>query len=635
MTTQSPPEIGTRGRSRRHDRRPRSPLWRLRFWQFCLLGGFLLIVGRLYYLQIIVGPELKQKAHVQRQQHNLLVHRGAITDRHGLPLAIDTTRYDIYIHPKLIKAGIAEASEILARITRQPVEKVYKLMNSGYPVITLSRHLEREMVDEIQALNWPGVDIVPRPFRHYPEGQLAAHLLGYVNMDTKGQGGIEQKEENLLKNTGAMPTPQLDGRGRSILVKEQNADWGISPPLGRHVELTIDNYLQHLAEKELAAMCRHSSALKGTALFADPTTGEILAWANYPPYDPNRYHKYALETTKNWSMVDVYQPGSTFKILTVCSGLETGVIKNSTTFYDGGSLTVGNRTIRNHDGGHGSIDLLHLFIHSSNIASAQIAMMMPPKVFHDMLQKFGIGQPTGIDLPGESHGLLLNHKFWKPLDAATTGFGQGAIAVTPLQLMAAVGAVANSGVWMQPHLIRRIYDPRTGVTEKWTEPVKREVISPNVAHHVAGLLADNIAMGTQIAGKVPGYRVAGKTGTAQKVSASGRGYLAGQTIASFVGFLPANNPQLVGIVVVDSPQTDGRWGNTVAGPVFNAIAMEAARYLGIPPTGEPGKESADKTLAQDPLKALNRKLAPTPEAPSVKYASEAHVREQREQEQHR
>lgn len=635
MPTQSPPELGTRGRSRRHDRRPRSPLWRLRFWQFVLLGGFVLIIGRLYYLQIILGPELKEKAHVQRQQHNLLVHRGAITDRHGLPLAIDTTRYDIYVHPKLIKAGVAEASEILARITNQPSEKVYKLMNSGYPVITLSRHLERETVDEIQALNWPGVDIVPRPFRHYPEGQLAAHLLGYVNMDTKGQGGIEQKEENLLKNTGAMPTPQLDGHGRSILVKESNADWGISPPLGRHVELTIDNYLQHLAEKELAAMCRHSQALKGTAIFADPTSGEILAWANYPPYDPNRYHKYALETTKNWSMVDVYQPGSTFKILTVCSGLETGVIKNSTTFYDGGSLTIGNRTIRNHDGGHGSLDLLHLFIHSSNIASAQIAMMMPPKVFHEMLQKFGIGQPTGIDLPGESHGLLLNHKFWKPLDAATTGFGQGAIAVTPLQLVAAVGAVANSGVWMQPHLIRRIYDPRTGVTEKWTEPVKREVISPAVAHHVAGLLADNIAMGTQIAGKVPGYRVAGKTGTAQKVSASGRGYLAGQTIASFVGFLPANNPQLVGIVVVDSPQTDGRWGNTVAGPVFNAIAMEAARYLGIPPTGETGKESVEKTLSQDPLKVLNRKMSPAPEAPSVKYAAEAHAHEQREHEQHR
>ncbi len=386
-------------------------------------------------------------------------------------------------------------------------------MNAGYPVITLGRRMERESVDEIQALNWPGVDIVPRPFRHYPEGQLAAHLLGYVNMDTQGQGGIEQKEEHLLKDTGAMPTPQLDGHGRSILVKESNADWGISPPLGRHVELTIDNYLQHLAEKELSAMCRHFASIKSEQRFLLILLMEKFSPGRiYPPYDPNRYHKYALETTKNWSMVDVYQPGSTFKILTVCSGLETGVIKNSSTFYDGGSLTVGNRTIRNHDGGHGSLDLLHLFIHSSNIASAQIAMMMPPKVFHDMLSKFGIGQPTGIDLPGESHGLLLNHKFWKPLDAATTGFGQGAIAVTPLQLVAAVGAVANSGVWQQPHLIRRIYDPRTGVTEKWTEPTKREVISPAVAKHVSGLLADNIAMGTQIAGKVPGYRVAGKTG---------------------------------------------------------------------------------------------------------------------------
>lgn len=620
---------GTRTRSRRHDRRPRSPLWRLRAWQIILLSGFLMIIGRLYWLQIVQGPELKGKAHIQRQQHNLLVHRGAITDRHGLPLAIDTTRYDIYIHPKLLKAGIPEASEILGRITKQGSEKIYKLLTAGYPVVTLSRHMERESVDEIQALNWPGVDIVPRPFRHYPEGQLAAHLLGYVNMDTQGQGGIEQREETLLKDTGAMSTPQLDGHGRSILVKEPNQDWGISPPLGRHIELTIDNYLQHLAEKELYAMCKHSSALKGAAIYCDPSNGEILAWANYPPYDPNKYSKYALETTKNWSMVDVYQPGSTFKVLTVASGLECGTIKPTSTFYDNGSMTIGNRTIRNHDGGHGTLDLLHLFIHSSNIASAQVALSMSPKVFHEMLTKFGVGQPTGIDLPGESHGLLLNHKFWKPLDQATTGFGQGAIALTPLQLVSAVGCVANSGTWVQPHLIRRIYDPRTGVTEKWTEPKKREVIGPGVSKLISKLLADNIAMGTQIAGKVPGYRVAGKTGTAQKVTANGRGYMAGQTIASFVGYLPAESPQLVGLVVIDSPQTDGRWGNTVAGPVFNAISMEAARYLGIAPTASEGEKTATEKLnqAQDPLKAFKKKTSNGQEAPSVKYAREIGPRE--------
>lgn len=574
-----------------------------------MVVGLVGIVARLYYLQVMNGKDLAGKAAVQRQQTNLLVHRGAITDRHGFPLAIDTTRYDVYVHPELLKAKPLEASETIARITKQDPSKVFKLLTAGHPVVTIARHLERESIDELQTLNWTGIDVVPRPFRHYPERQLAAHLLGYVNMDTRGQGGVEQAVETSLTDTGKIPKPQLDGRGRTILLPHKEPTWDITPPLGRHVELTIDNYLQHLAEKELFAMAKHSHALKASAIITDPTNGEILAWANYPSYDPNEYSKFPYEITKNWSMVDVYQPGSTFKVITVASGLDTGVIRPNSTFYDGGSLRVGNRTIRNHDGGHGTLDLLHLFIHSSNIASAQIGMAMTPRQFHTKLTDFGIGQPTGIDLPGESRGLLLDWKYWKPVDAATTGFGQGAIAVTPLQLVAAVGAIANNGTWVQPHLIRRVYDPRSGVTEKWTEPKKRQACKREYARLIASLLGDNIAMGTQIAGQVPGYRVAGKTGTAQKVSASGRGYLAGQTIASFIGFLPAENPQLLCLVVVDSPQTDGRWGNTIAGPVFNAITMEAARYLGVPPipAGEnkPGKRELKPVIP-----------------PSVKYAAE-------------
>lgn len=600
-------------RRTRPRRKPSTPLWRLRFWQILLALGFVVILGRLYYLQVYKYQDLTHKASVQRQQAHSLVHRGAITDRHGLPLAIDTTRYDVYIHPDLLKCSKDEAAETLARITHQTTEQqfghVKRLLNAGYPVATLARGLEREAVDELQALNWTGVDIVPRPFRHYPEGQLAAHLLGYVNMDTKGQGGIEQAQEQMLKDTGAIAKPQLDGHGRTIMLPQSQPVWDITPPLGRHVELTIDNYIQHLAEKELGAMCMHSHALKGTALVLDPSNGEILAWANYPSYDPNKYSKYPYEVTKNWSMVDVYQPGSTFKILTVSSGLETGAIKPNSTFYDAGSLRVGNRSVHNHDGAHGTLDLLHLFIHSSNVASAQVALRMTPKQFHDKLYDFGVGRQSGIDLPGESAGLLLDAKYWKPIDQATTGFGQGAMAVTPLQLVSAVGAVANEGTWIQPHLIRRIYDPVTGVTEKWTEPKKREVVNKATAKLVSSLLADNIAMGTQIAGQVPGYRVAGKTGTAQKVSASGRGYLAGQTIASFVGFLPAEAPQLVCLAVIDSPQTDGRWGNTVAGPVFNSIALETARYLGIPEkkqTEEAGKNKKFKDVVP----------------PSVKYAAE-------------
>src|SRR6185437_2862829 len=221
---------------------------------------------------------------------------------------------------------------------------------------------------------------------------------------------------------------------------------------------------------------------------------------------------------------------------------------------DNGSLKVGNRTIHNHEpGGHGMLDLLHLLIHSSNVASAEIGLMMTPEQFHDKLHDFGLGQTTGVELAGESAGLLLSAKHWQPIDQATTAFGQGAIATTPLQMVAAVGAVANGGVFVQPHLIRRFYDPRTGVTEKWSMPEKHSVIKPETARLVSNLLAENVFEGTQLAGKVPGYRVAGKTGTAQKTAEGGRGYIAGATIASFIGYLPADNPQLLCMVVIDSP----------------------------------------------------------------------------------
>jgi cell division protein FtsI/penicillin-binding protein 2 len=578
------------------------------FLTLCLL----VIVGQLSWLQVYRGTEISNKARLQRQQNNPLIHRGSITDRHGLPLAIDTTRYDVFVHLDVLKATTQQATAILSQITQQDREHLQKLFSSGHTIVTVARCLNREQADQVQALNWAGVDIVPRAFRHYPEGTLAAHLLGYVNLDTRGQGGIEQSQDISLKDTGNVPHPQMDGRGKPILTHEAAPIMEITPPLGQQIELTIDNYLQHLVEKELGAMFYHSHAQRAAAIIMEPSTGEILAWANFPTYDPNEYTKYPYQATKNWSMVDVYQPGSTFKILTVSSGLDTGAIKPDSCFYDSGILQVGNRTIHNHDGGHGKVDLLHLLIFSSNVVAAQVGLTMTPQQFHDKLSEFKIGQHTGIDIPGESRGLLLAAKYWRPIDQATTGFGQGAVAVTPLQLISAVAAVANNGVWVQPHVIRRIYDPRTAVTDKWIEPKRQQVISPATAHLMCTLLKENIAMGTQIAGQVPGYEVAGKTGTAQKAIEGGRGYLAGQTVASFVGFLPADQPQFLCLVVVDGPQTDGRWGNTVAGPVFNAIAVEGARYLGIPPSST--VNLGTKTIAHH--------CARTSVPPSVLYAHE-------------
>ncbi len=611
-------DIDTYRKKRRH-RLPRTPLWRLRFWQVLLSLCIVAIACRLYYLQIRQGPDLAEKARIQRQKTHFLVHRGAVTDRHGLPLAIDTTRYDVFVHTKLLKLDKAEAAKKLARITKEDEQKIYRRLTGSHPVVTIAQHIEREAADELQDLNWTGVDIVSRPFRHYPEGVLAAHILGYVNRETKGQGGVEQSQQEILTNTGTIPKPQLDGRGQTILLPQKGPTWDITPPLGRHVELTIDNALQHLAEKELFAMAQHSQCTRATAILIDPTSGEILAWANYPTYDPNDYTKYEFSTLKNWAMVDVYQPGSTFKIVTVASGLDTGKINEHTTFADSAAMSIGRATIHNHHGGHGIINLLQLFIHSSNIGAAKVALRMTPEEFYTKLREFGLGQKTGIDLPGESKGLLLRWQKWKPIDQATTGFGQGAIATTPLQLAAAVGAVANEGVWIQPHIIRRMYDPRTGVTEKWTEPIKRRVVKPETAKLVARLLGDNITQGSQIAGQVPGYRVAGKTGTAQKVREGGKGYIRGQTIASFVGFLPAENPQLLCLVAVDNPQTDGRWGNTVAGPVFNSIAKEAARLLAIPPTYQV-RETNGKLY--DPAGKVLHPVIP----PSIKYANEPAVK---------
>jgi len=598
--------------------RPRSPQWRLRFFQVALLLGVCAIVARLYYLQIYQGDMLTNKAFVQRQKTNFLVHRGAITDRHGLPLAIDTTRYDVFVHTKLLpeKVGKEEAIRQLSEITGKSQERISKLILGKRPIVTIAKALERENIDKLQKLNWTGVDIVPRPFRHYPEGSMAAHILGYVNSDTAGQGGIEQSQQENLTSTGKIPKPQLDGRGKTILLPHKGPTWDITPPLGRHCELTIDNSIQHLAEKELFAMAAHSQCDRATAIVMDPNNGEILAWAMYPSYDPNDYSKVPYAQLKNWAMVDVYQPGSTFKILTVSAGLDTGAINEHWSMGDSGALTIGRRTIHNSHGGNGHIDLLHLFIHSSNIGAAKVALQMTPKQFYDKLHDFGLGQKTGMDLPGESRGLLVKHERWKQIDQATTGFGQGMIAVTPLQLAAAVAAVANNGTWTQPHLIRRTYDPRTGVTEKWTEPERRQVIKPEVARLVSRLLADNITQGSQIAGKsVPGYRVAGKTGTAQKVREGGRGYMSGQTIASFIGYLPYEDPQLLCIVAIDNPKTDGRWGNTVAGPVFNAIAREAARLLAIP-------ESYKTEVVKGRFIGPDGKPVQLSEAPSIKYAAE-------------
>lgn len=311
----------------------------------------------------------------------------------------------------------------------------------------------------------------------------------------------------------------------------------------------------------------------------NPKNGEILGFAVYPSYNPNSYNKFNPSVVKNWAISDVYPPGSTFKILTVASALETGTITKNEKILDTGKIKIQGWEIKNYDYYKnpypGMIDLNYLFVHSSNIGSLKISLKIPPEKHYEMLKKFGIGQKTGIDLPGESAGIFPAAKTWSESTHASIGYGYGT-ATTPIQLASAVAAIANKGIRVTPHVIK--YDDEIKALK-----IKEErVLSEKTAEILTKILAKSIETGAGISGKIPKYRVAGKTGTSRKPDPDGKGYL-NEIYTSFVGYFPIKDPQVLIMVVIDNPKTDNSWGSTVAGPVFNAIAKEAGRVLNIEP----------------------------------------------------
>jgi len=327
----------------------------------------------------------------------------------------------------------------------------------------------------------------------------------------------------------------------------------------------------------------------------NPRNGEILAFAVLPGYNPSKYNKVNPYVIKNWVLSDVYPPGSTFKILTVASGLETGSITRNERLMDTGKIKIQGWDIENYDyrkkGAPGLIDLVHLFAHSSNIGSLKVSLKIPVAKHYEMLKRFGIGSRTGIDLPGESKGIILRPSKWDKITHATIGFGYG-IAATPIQMVSAVASLANNGVWVTPHVIK--YSPE----EEKIKLKQRQVLSPETAREMTDLLSESIEASAATAGKIPNYRVAGKTGTSRKPNPNGSGYLTGNVFTSFVGYFPVENPKVLIMVVVDDPKGVEIWGSTVAGPVFNTIAEQTARILNIEPDApglHTGKSGSHKT----------------------------------------
>ncbi len=559
-------------------------VWRVRLLQLIFTAIFLTVFAKTTYLQTIKAESLKKISNSQKRRSTpTAIFRGEIVDRNGITLAVDTAKFDLYLRPIAYKASVEQTNR-LASLLNISEEKLEEFSSSKY-IVKLASSMSRSKADQIAKLKIVGIDLIPINQREYPQGKLAAHLLGFVSWDSSGKSGIEQALNETLKSAHH-EAEQVIKRGDGTPVAHLTSMKPIiTSSFGQQVQLTIDSKVQYKIEQILDENVLKFQAKRGTALVMDPDTGEILAWANSPSFDPNFYGQYSPETTANWAISQVYEPGSTFKILTVASGLQQKAIDTKYRYFDEGKMKIGNRVIRNHDykpGKEQEIGLVELFRFSSNTAAASIGLKMEPKLFYDQLKKFGIGQKTNIEIPGESNGSLRKPETWKEIDIATTSFGQGAVAVTPIQLAAAVNTIANHGEWIQPHLIRSILSADGRKVIKPIKPEKRRVVSARVAKQVSELLADSIKTNLEeddsyIAGDIPGFAVAGKTGTAQKYCPQLRTYCPGETIASFIGFFPAEDPKFLVLVVVDSPAAGGGWGNTVAGPIFNQIGESLVR----------------------------------------------------------
>lgn len=543
-----------------------------------LAAAALFVLGRLVMLQVAQHAEFERLAQgVQVIYRDVWPDRGRIFDRNGNLLAGNITDYRVGASPRLI-ADADRAAQELAQLLDRPVEDLAaSLKRKDAPYVLLAVPVPSQVGRAIEALDLSGIQLEPLVRRTYPHGRLASHLLGFVGLDRQGYGGVEAYYQRELAGEPALSPTRHDPLGQSL---------GPRPKPGLDLILTLDLDIQYVAETTLAQALQDTGAKSGTVIVMDPRTGAILAMASLPDYDPNVPPTRADEDVRrNPAISDQYEPGSVFKILTMAIALDQGVVTPETTYTDLGFVEIGGAVIRNWDGRvYGEQDMTGLLAHSLNVGAALVASWIGPDRFYTGLQRFGIGQPTGVDLASEASGILRlpGDEEWHEADLATNAFGQG-VAVTPLQMITAVAAVANHGVMMQPHIVKEtVQDGVHHVNVPRPSPYapQGQVISPQAADQLKAMLAEAVKREIRRA-QVPGYAIAGKTGTAQ-IARPGGFYDPEKTIASFIGFFPVDEPQVIILVKLDEP-TSSEWGSLTAAPVFKALAERIAVILEIPP----------------------------------------------------
>jgi len=548
-------------------------------WIFFLLlfslGG---VAGKLFFLQIQQRDRLSERATKQyRRLLPIVSRRGTIYDRSGRELAVSLKVASVFAQPAAIEnpEGTAKA---LAPILGQPATHLLSLLTSDKLFVWLERQVEPAQSEAINDLNLKGIGLYPESRRYYPRQELAAHVLGMVGLDDRGLEGLEHQYDVLLGGQPEYITAQQDALGRIIFRHEEER----GRPLIFDLTLTIDEVLQYTAERELQRAVERSQAKTGTAIVMDPWTGEILALANQPTFDPNKYKRGGSFAKRNRAVTDYFEPGSVFKVILAAGALEEGVVRPSDRFHgENGAIEVGGVTIRDHEK-YGWLTVQEILAHSSNVGAIKIGQKLGKSLYYHYISGFGFGSLTGLDLPGETPGFIRRPKGWSGLSLSVLSLGQE-ISVTPVQIATAFSAVANGGILVRPHIVRDLR-AQDGSVARHVEPVMiRRVISQQTAQSLLTILRSAVEEGTGKEAALEQYSVAGKTGTAQKVDPVTGRYSHQRVVASFVGAVPAESPRLVILVTIDEPETL-RWGGSIAAPTFREVARDALQYLRVPPS---------------------------------------------------
>lgn len=552
-------------------------------WGLLMAAGLGLGVN-LYNLQIVKGPKLTQQARNQ-QMVNLrpFMPRRPVVDRNNNLLAIDRPVYILYAHPKLFEKSNEEIAERLAPILAKDTADLVKTFQSKKSGIILDPALPEEIIDRVTALRLNGLELIQKYSRFYPPDDLVSDVVGYVNLDRRGQAGVEYSQEKLLERP--VQTVRLSRDGSGALMPN-HAPEGFLHFDDLRLKLTIDSRLQRIARVALKQQMEKFDAKRGAVIVMDALDGSLLALVSQPTYNPNEYAKANISLFKNWTVADLYEPGSTFKPLNVAIALENGIIKPDDMFNDSGSVRVANYTIKNAmNNGYGQISIAQILQYSSNIGMVQIIQRLKPSIYYNWLERLGLGQKVDTDLPFEVGGRLKSQEEFiaSPIEPATTSFGQG-FSMTPLQLVQMHGALANGGKLVTPHVVQGLVDTKGQMHDSPTRTIPRQIFSAATAQKVVEMMETVVDEGSGKPSQIPGYRIAGKTGTAQKASPNG-GYIKGARMTSFVAILPVESPRYVVFALVDEPKGESAYGSTVAAPIVKSVIEALIPLEEIPQIG--------------------------------------------------